>query len=147
MFTSVLRFLLLLSLAFPAISFAGELPFSGTWTIDLRTPAEKKRNAECGRATFTLSQTKDQITGDHSMATQNCGRMNEGGSGTVTGLVIGTTAVLVVTSARNGQIVLGAAKLKGESLLWQAREEIKPGEPQGDSGLILDRGLLTRQRP
>jgi len=82
------------------------------------------------------------------MATPRCGRMNEGGEGTVKGLVLGSTAVLTVTSGRNGQIVLGSAKIVGDSLHWQVSEEIKAGEPEeGDPGLILQSGVLRRERP
>ena len=81
------------------------------------------------------------------MATPRCGRMNEGGEGTVKGIVVGRTAVLAVTSGRNGQVVLGTAQLRGASLHWQVTEEIKAGEPEGDSGLILQDGVLRRERP
>ncbi len=47
------------------------------------------------------------------MATVDCGRLNEGGEGTVTGVVTGNTAVLVVTSGRNGAIMLGTARQLG----------------------------------
>jgi len=120
-------------------------PFTGTWSIDLRTSAEKKEKVECGTAVFTLTQTGTKVVGDHSMATPRCGRMNEGGEGTVKGVVIGETAVLAVTSGRNGQIVLGSAKVHAGSLHWKVSEEIKAGEPEGDSGLILQSGVLRRE--
>ena len=80
------------------------------------------------------------------MATPRCGRVNEGGEGTVKGIVVGATSVLIVTSSRNGAMVLGTAKLHGDSLQWQVREEIKAGEPVGDSPLILGRGVLAREK-
>jgi hypothetical protein len=124
---------------------AAGTPFTGSWSIDLRTPAERDRKAECGFATVTLTQSADKITGDHSMATPDCGRVNDGGEGTVKGVVVGTVAVVVVTSARNGGVALGTAKLERGALRWRMLEEIKPGEPQGDSPLILWDGLLDRQ--
>jgi hypothetical protein len=136
-----------LALSAPAQAQSPPQPFTGTWSIDLRTPSERKEKAECGTAVFTLSQTGSKIVGDHSMATPRCGRMNDGGEGTVKGLVVGGTAVLAVTSGRNGQIVLGSAQVRGASLHWQVSEEIKAGEPQGDSGLILQSGVLRRERP
>lgn len=135
-----------LALCVPAKAQGRSAPFTGTWSIDLRTPAEKKDKVECGTAVFKLSQTGSKIVGDHSMATPGCGRMNEGGEASVKGLVVAGTAVLTVTSARNGQIVLGSAKVHGDSLHWQVSEEIKPGEPEGDSGLILQGGVLRRER-
>ena len=135
-----------LTLGFSALANAQSLstPFTGKWSIDLRTPSERKENVDCGKAVFDLSQTGTRIVGSHAMATPRCGRMNDGGEGTVKGLVIGGTAVLTVTSTRNGQIVLGSAKIRANALHWQVSEEIRSGEPEGDSGLILYSGVLHR---
>jgi hypothetical protein len=122
-------------------------PFTGTWSIDLRTPSQKKERVECGIATFKLVQTGNKVVGDHSMATPQCGRLNEGGEGTVKGILVSGTAVLVVTSARNGQIVLGSATVRAGALHWQVSEEIRPGDPEGDPGLILHKGILQRESP
>lgn len=129
----------------PASAFAGEANFNGTWSIDLRSKAEQAQGVECGLATFVLVQTGSKIAGDHTFSTPGCGRLNEGGEGSVKGVVVGNTAVLVVTSGRNGGMVMGKATTKGKTLLWQILEEIKAGEPEGDSPLILGKGLLTRQ--
>ena len=128
-------------LLYGSYSVAGE-PFTGTWTIDLRTPAERQRDAECGTAKFVLAQAGDAITGTHSMAVSGCGRLNEGGP--VRGVVVGTTAVLVVTSGRNGAIAMGTAKLSKGKLQWRQVEEIKSENSEGDSPLILGGGLLLR---
>jgi hypothetical protein len=37
--------------------------------------------------------------------------------------------------------------VRAGSLHWQVSEEIKAGEPEGDSGLILQSGVLHRERP
>jgi len=125
-----------------SLAMAAEAPFSGGWSIDIRTPSERKQNAECGNATFTLVQDRDHIAGSHVMATAGCGRVNEGGDGTVKGIVVGSTAVLVVTSGRNGAIAMGTATLQGGLLHWRTIDEVKPGEPPGDSSLILGQGVL-----
>ncbi len=117
-------------------------PFTGTWTIDLRTPSERELRMDCGTAEFVLAQAGDAITGNHSMAVAGCGRLNEGGL--VKGIVVGSTAVLVVTSARNDAIVMGTAKLSKGRLQWRQTEEVKAGSPEGDSPLILGRGSLVR---
>ncbi len=78
------------------------------------------------------------------MATIGCGRINEGGEGTVSGVAHGNTAVLTVTSGRNGQVVRGTAKLEGSALHWRTLKEIKAAEPEGDSGLILGSGVFKR---
>ena len=79
------------------------------------------------------------------MSVAGCGRLNEGGEGTVKGVVVGQTAVLVVTSGRNGAIVLGEARLQGSALDWQTVEDIRPGEPETDSPLIFRKGIFTRK--
>ena len=121
------------------LSMAGE-PFTGKWTVDLRTPAERQRGVECGTADFVLKQADEAITGTHSMAVAGCGRLNEGGP--VKSIVVRSTAVLVVTSGRNGAIAMGTAKLSDGKLLWRVVEEISAG-PGGDP-LILDNGSLAR---
>jgi hypothetical protein len=124
--------------------YAAESNFSGTWVIDLRSPEEQKANVECGTAEFKLTKNAESISGEHTFSTPGCGRLNEGGPKTVTGVIVGNTAVLVVTSGRNGAMVLGKATLQGDMLYWQTLEELKLGEPEEDSPLILSNGVLTR---
>jgi len=126
-------------------AFAAETDFTGKWLIDLRSTAERERNAECGTASFELIQSGEKISGNHTFATSDCGRINEGGTDSVKGIVVGATAILVVTSGRNGAIVVGKATTNGNFLLWQTLEEIKRGQPEGDSPLILEKGRLTRE--
>jgi hypothetical protein len=78
------------------------------------------------------------------MATVGCGRLNEGGEGTVEGIASGKKAVLLVRSGRNGEVVRGRAVREGANLRWETIEQVKLGEPEGDSGLILGRGVLHR---
>ena len=127
-----------------AASTAAAAPFDGKWELDLRTPQEVRARAECGAAGFQLAQRGNKISGSHWFYTTGCGRMNEGGDETVVGEVHGRSATLTVTSSRNGAVVLGRAQLEGTSLRWQVLKELKPGEPEGDSPLILNRGLLKR---
>lgn len=131
----------LVLLAYVGSSVAGE-PFAGRWFIDLRTPAERHRGVECGTAEFVLAQAGDDITGTHSMTVSGCGRLNEGGP--VRGVVAGTTALLVVTSGRNGAIVMGTARLSKGKLQWRQVDEIKAGDSEVDSPMILGRGSLSR---
>ncbi len=128
----------------PPCAFAEPTLFTGTWTIDLRSTRERKQKEECGSAIFELKQKGDKIVGNHQMATVGCGRLNGGGEGTVKGIVVGHTAVLVVTSGRNGAVVLGRATLKGSALVWETLEDITPGDPPSDSPLILGQGTLQR---
>lgn len=128
-------------LGYASCAVAGE-PFTGIWTIDLRTPSERQSGAECGTDNFVLTQTGDAINGSHSMATVSCGRLNEGSP--VRGVVVGSTAVLVVTSGRNGAIALGTAELSKGQLRWRQLEELRAGDPESDSPLILSSGSLVR---
>lgn len=134
------------ALAFVTLSAAvsaAQIPnFSGRWTADLRTPTERSQNLECGVAEFDLTQQGNRLTGSHSMATVGCGRQNEGGGETVKGVIVNKTAVLVVTSARNGAIILGTATLRDGLFHWQTLEQIHAGEFVDDSPLILSKGIL-----
>jgi len=138
--------LILLGCVLPAFALAAGPDFTGTWTIDLRTKAERKRKLECGVAAFELAQSGDLITGDHTFSTVGCGRLNEGGPETVKGVVVGNTAILVVTSGRNGAIVMGKATRSQDRLRWVTLQEVKPSETPGDSPLILGSGTLIRER-
>ena len=134
-----------LLLVVASIGWAKEAPFNGQWEVDLRTPEEKSSRVECGSAGFKLRQSGSKIAGSHWMATAGCGRMNEGEAGSVVGVVRGSAALLTVTSGRNGQVVRGRATREGANLRWKALEELRPGEPKGDSGLILQDGLLEKK--
>lgn len=78
------------------------------------------------------------------MATAGCGRLNEGGKGTVSGVARGNAATQTVTSGRNGQVVRGMARMNGEALHWRVLKELERGDPEGHSGLILHSGVLNR---
>lgn len=131
-------------MAMPAC--AAEVDFTGNWSIDLRSTAERERGVECGSASFSLSQVGSKISGDHAFSTPGCGRLNEGGDGAVKGVVVGSTAVLVVTSGRNGAVVMGTAKRDKNLLHWNTEEEIRSGEPESDSPLILSKGVLALEK-
>lgn len=121
--------------------------FGGAWSIDLRSPAERKRGAECGGAYFSLRQSGSAIIGAHAFATVDCGRINEGGDGTVKGVVHGAGAILVVTSGRNGAVVIGKATRRGGLMHWVSVDEIRAAKYEGDSALILSEGTLAREKP
>jgi hypothetical protein len=118
--------------------------FSGSWSVDLRSAEEKKNNVDCGAATFNLVQSKNEIIGDHTFSTPGCGRLNEGGEGTVKGKVKGGVATLTVTSGRNGAVFVGTATLQGNTMAWAVSKQLRSGEPEGDSPLVLQKGVLIR---
>jgi hypothetical protein len=142
---ALLRTLVVIAAVVPSTNAVAAPPdFSGRWAVDLRTPIERKSGVECGSAEFKLEQHGTRIVGSHSMYPSGCGRMNEGGRETVKGVVVNGTAVLVVTSSRNGAVVMGTASLRDSKLHWQMLEEVRAGEPEGDSPLILGEGVLAR---
>ncbi len=128
-----------------ALALAAPGPFTGRWGIDLRTTTERANNNECGHAEFDLVQEGDRISGSHSFGTVGCGRINEGGPESVKGVVVNDVAVLVVTSSRNGAMVLGTATLRNGRLDWRYREEVRPSDQEGDSPLILKSAVLARE--
>jgi len=144
--TARLTAVLIVAAAVLSPALADAPAFTGEWQIDLRTSAERRAGIDCGAAGFKLAQFGDRITGSHWMVTPGCGRENEGGDETVVGVVRDGAALLTVTSARNGEVVRGRATREGPNLRWQVLEELKRGEPEGDSGLILHKGLLRKRR-
>jgi hypothetical protein len=138
-----MRFTVFLATVATSIAAHGQTtPFTGRWEVDLRSSTERASRAECGFAAFQLKQVGDVITGDHTMATVGCGRLNEGGPETVKGVAVGDVAVLVVSSGRNGAVVLGRARVRNGRLAWEYRELVKPGNPEDDSPLILGTATL-----
>ena len=132
---------------FAGATYAKTEDFSGTWYIDLRSKVERQEQKDCGGAYFALTQVGDSITGNHTFATVGCGHLNEGGENSVKGIAVGSTAVLVVTSGRNGAIVMGKAVKRHHLLYWTTLDEIAPGQGEGDSPLILDKGVLHLEKP
>ena len=93
---------------------------------------------------FELKQAGERVTGEHSFATVRCGRLNKGPCNSVKGVAMGREAVLSGTSCRTGAIVIGKAERRGRNLHWRTVAEVTPGEPEGDSPLILGEGTLLR---
>jgi hypothetical protein len=128
---------------FSCDAMASGASYTGVWSIDVRSAKEKKQKVECGYARFELTQDGDKVTGSHTFSTPGCGRENEGGPETVKGLVVEGAAVLLVTSARTGDMAMGKAVRKGNELHWNIVHEFKRGEESdGDSPLILSKGVL-----
>lgn len=121
---------------------AGEGAFDGTWSIDLRSDEDRRRDTDCGAARFELEQVGERITGTHTFFMPDCGRINEGGE--VSGVVVGRRkAVLVVGSTRNDALAMGVAELlPGNVLSWRTVEYVRESDIAGDSPLILGQGRL-----
>src|SRR5262245_50951676 len=120
-----MRYLLAIVLGcWSVASLSADAVFNGAWTVDLRTADQRAAKVECGEAGFELVQIGKRVAGSHWFTTAGCGHQNEGGEGTVRGVVVGNTAVLVVTSSRNGAVVLGTATLEHGALRWEYVDEI-----------------------
>jgi hypothetical protein len=142
----MLQFILAALLVVVCAANAEALPFNGSWSIDLRSAQERAEGRDCGNARFELTQVGDRISGSHSMSTVGCGRVNEGGTGSVKGVVVRGVAVLIVTSCRNGAVVLGTATIRNGALHWMYREEVQQTDSEGDSPLILNTAVLSREK-
>lgn len=116
--------------------------FSGQWHLEL---CDKSISEECGGFTVYLIQTGKKICGDHFFATPGNGRLNEGAPRSIVGSVTeNNIANIVITSGRNGAVYRVRAIENGDILNWEVVEEIKSG-PEGDSGLVLNKGNLRRE--
>jgi len=125
-----------------AASTPGAPGFAGNWEIDLRTPAERQAQLECGHAYFQLEQRGSEILGEHGYATPGCGQSQIGGP--VHGRVKGREALLEVGSPKQGALVRGKATLVKGQLKWQTLEVVQPAAPAGALMLILPQGVLKR---
>jgi hypothetical protein len=129
-----------LCILFAALLFAGTAKageFDGTWEY---RKCFSKKEGDCDSYYFSLVQKSDRLCGQHSGSSRELNQLNEGGP--VHGIVVGKTAVLTVTSGRNGEIVLGKANLIAKNLRWETVQRIY--EAKSDDALILDRGVLKK---
>lgn len=123
-------------------ALAGPLPpFAGTWSVDLRSPAQTTGTADCERATLELVQEGRLIRGSYRQADADCALLENGAR--VVGQATGKVAILEIHSSRNGAVVRGRAVVRGDKLYWQARNRVVHGKPEGDER-ILGRGMLSR---
>jgi hypothetical protein len=127
---------LLALIAAPAVASG---PFDGLWTAQICAA----RSDSCSEALFRLYQENDRLCGDHQFVAPGAARVNEGGPGTVRGVVVGGVAVLAVRSGRNGAVLIGRARLKDGKLLWEPLDAIREGDPVGDA-MILGAATLKR---
>jgi len=116
--------------------------FSGAWEVKW---CDKNPKIECGGFYLYLIQKGTRICGDHFAATPGLGRLNEGGPKSIIGTVVGSTAVVAITSGRDNTTYLAKAKRVGPALEWQLLETIKEGE-KTDSSLIAANARLSASK-
>ena len=100
--------------------------FAGAWSQPWC--GGEQRNTPCGEFSLYLVQDGTRICGNHFAATPGGGRLNEGSANSVVGTVIGTGAVLAITSGRTNVTFLAKVQRSGNSLMWRLVEQVTPGE-------------------
>ena len=118
--------------------------FAGAWGVKHCMPGRPKD--DCGGFYLYLIQRGTRICGDHFMATPGLGRLNEGGDRSVVGAVVGSAAIVEITSGRDGTRYLAQARRVKDKLEWKLLEELKKGDGF-DSPLVGHNLVLTRQKP
>lgn len=135
-------FALLSILPIPYAHVAEAKPFHGTWGN--KWCGESNPGPICGGFYVYLTQQGSRICGAHYGADERANRMDEGAPGSIVGTVLGSTAILVITSERNHSIYLAKAERKNRSLNWKVIQTIKEGD-NAEPAFISDEDLLTRQ--
>jgi hypothetical protein len=125
--------LTLLVLVFTGSPRAADTPsFQGSWAVPLCALGDPEK---CGGFELYLVQRGTRLCGDHFAATPGLGRLNEGAPRSVVGTVTGNTAVVAITSGRDGSILLARITRTSSGLRWKVAERVKEGE-QAESPLI-----------
>jgi len=133
---------LALALLFTGSALAADAPsFQGSWTVPLCALGDPEK---CGGFELYLVQRGTRLCGDHFAATPGLGRLNEGAPRSVAGTVLGKTAVVAITSGRDGSVLLARIERTAKGLSWKVIERVKEGE-QADGALIPFSASLVPQ--
>ena len=136
---NILAFLSILSI--PYARAAETQQFHGSW--GKKWCGESNPGPICGGFYVYLTQEGSRICGAHYGADARANRMDDGVPGSIIGTVVGSTAVLVITSERNHSIYLAKAERKNHSLDWKIIQTVKEGD-NGEPAFISDEDILTR---
>lgn len=111
--------------------------FGGRWKMEWCDGA--RPDLDCGGFSATLVQDGERLCGDYGSALINLRQVDEG---RIVGTIVGNTAVLAVTSHRNGTIVLVRAQRRGNALHWREVDNIRSGG--SDIAVIATDDVLVR---
>lgn len=141
--TARIHMTVLLSLLLITSARANEaLPFHGVW--GKKWCGADNPGPICGGFYVYITQKGSRICGAHYGADERANRMDDGVPGSIVGTVVGSTAVLAITSERNHSIYLVKAERRNRSLNWKIIQTIKEGD-NGEPAFISEKDLLTRQ--
>jgi len=120
---------------------ARQSSFEGAWNVPWcdKDMAEKT----CGGFTAYLVQDGDRLCGTHYGSDERQNRMDEGEPRSISGSVVGSTAVLAIRSGRNHAIFLVRATRKSGSVAWKTLDTLVEGD-NGEPAFVPDRDLLRR---
>lgn len=118
------------------------MSFSGVWTVRW-CEEQVAPDRPCGGFRAYLSQRDSRICGTYGGIDQRANRLDEGEPRSIMGAVVGSTAVLAVTSERSRGIYLVTAKLERDSLDWDVVGEVKASD-NGEPALIADGDVLVK---
>lgn len=116
--------------------------FSGSWHVNW---CDKNRPAtECGGFTVHLVQKGDRVCGTHGAASPGLSRLDEGGTRSIVGKVVGRTAMLTIQSGRSDGIYLATARKRSATIDWRRTETVT--EANGDTDLIANQALMHKAK-
>jgi hypothetical protein len=122
---------------------AASPPFGGAWAVQWCEPGGKPDT--CGGFTAYLVQKGDRLCGTHYGSDERQNRMDEGEPRSITGVVVGSTAVLTIKSGRNQSIYLIRAVRKGNTIAWETLDTVAEGD-NGEPAFVADKDVLKRDR-
>ena len=134
---------LLLFFTFPVLARANTGRFAGAWSVDW-CPSDKNPDY-CGGFNLYLAQRGDHVYGTHTAATPGLGRLDEGDECSVDGIAKGNTALLTITSGRDGSVFRARATRIGPRLKWEMLE-LKEGSGN-DAVIAEDEMLEVKEAP
>jgi hypothetical protein len=133
--------LALLALVIGGARAADTPSFQGSWAVPLCALGDPEK---CGGFELYLVQRGTRLCGDHFAATPGLGRLNEGTPRSVVGTVLGKTAIVAITSGRDGSILLAQIHRTTQGLRWTVVERVKKGEQAEDPLIPFSASLVLR---
>jgi hypothetical protein len=124
------RLVALALLCFVAVSPGAVQPvsFAGAWAEPMCAQGDREK---CGGFFLEIAQRGSHLCGEHFAATPGLGRLDEGEPRSVIGTVVGNTAVVSITSGRDGTEFFAHIRRVGSRLTWKVVERVREGDGTG----------------